>query len=65
MNGKQIITPFVKSSYSGGASNDCITVARTVDGGHAVRDSKCPAHGTAYYSSAAWAVFLGAMKHHD
>lgn len=63
MNGKKIVTPFAKASYSGSAnSNECVEVAHTADGGRAVRDSKNPAHGTQYHSPAAWAAFLGTLK---
>ncbi|MGW7518893.1 DUF397 domain-containing protein [Streptomyces sp. NPDC054796] len=63
MNGKTVITPFRKSSHSGGGSaNECVEIAITADGGRAARDSKNPAHGTTHHSPTAWAAFLTSLK---
>ncbi|MGW7518892.1 DUF397 domain-containing protein [Streptomyces sp. NPDC054796] len=62
MNHKALATPFRKSSYSGGAENECVEIAVTADGGRAVRDSKDPVHGTAHHSPTAWAAFLTSLK---
>ncbi|EPD95205.1 hypothetical protein HMPREF1486_01988 [Streptomyces sp. HPH0547] len=59
MNSKTVVTPFHKSSYSGGgAANECVEVATTADGGRAVRDSKDPARGTAHFGPLTWQAFL-------
>ncbi|MBO8198712.1 DUF397 domain-containing protein [Streptomyces smyrnaeus] len=55
----ELVTPFRKSSYSGSDPNhECVEVAHTADGGRAVRDSKNPAHGTAYFAPGAWQAFI-------
>ncbi|MEU8529613.1 DUF397 domain-containing protein [Streptomyces sp. NPDC048629] len=56
-----IISSFRKSSYSD-QQGDCVEVARTAGEGRAVRDSKIPDGGVQYFSSAAWCVFVGAVK---
>lgn len=59
MTNKVIVTPFRKSTYSGGdPSHECVEVAHTADGGRAVRDSKDPAKGTQHFGAAAWGVFV-------
>ncbi|GAA1911448.1 hypothetical protein GCM10009716_21810 [Streptomyces sodiiphilus] len=62
MNQPRIVSAFVKSSYSGGAVNECVEVAFTSDGGRAVRDSKNPAAPAQLHSPAPWAAFLHAVK---
>ncbi|MEU3191381.1 DUF397 domain-containing protein [Streptomyces sp. NPDC006992] len=62
MNRKTVVHPFRTSSYSGGGSaNECVEVASTVTGGRAVRDSKDPARGTAYFGAEAWQAFITAL----
>ncbi|MDF4250548.1 DUF397 domain-containing protein [Streptomyces sp. WMMB303] len=56
------VTPFFKSSYSGSDPNhECVEVAHTAAGGRAVRDSKDPARGTAYFGAEAWQAFVTAL----
>lgn len=55
---------FVKSSYSNG-QGDCVEVAKTADGGRAVRDSKNPMGGTHFHTPAGWAAFLDGVKAGD
>ncbi|NJQ00708.1 DUF397 domain-containing protein [Streptomyces zingiberis] len=62
MNSSYVTGPFRKSSHSGGASNDCVEVACTREGGRAVRDSKVPRRGAQYHSAEQWAVFISALK---
>ncbi|MFM9735171.1 DUF397 domain-containing protein [Streptomyces niveiscabiei] len=62
VNGKEILTPFRKSSYSGGAQNDCVEVAGMRDGGRAVRDSKRPGGGTLLFDQVAWAAAIDAVE---
>jgi hypothetical protein len=45
---------WVKSSYSGGQSANCVEVAALPGGGRAVRDSKDPAGAVLLLSSAQW-----------
>ncbi|MFI1952134.1 DUF397 domain-containing protein [Streptomyces xinghaiensis] len=52
----------MKSSHSGGASNDCVEVARTSEGGKAVRDSKNPGVGTQFYTPRAWDSFISGLR---
>ncbi|MGI5352304.1 DUF397 domain-containing protein [Streptomyces sp. CA-250714] len=59
MSSRTVVGRFRKSSYSGaGQASECVEVARTADGGRAVRDSKDPARGTAYFSPTAWQTFI-------
>jgi hypothetical protein len=55
-------TGWYKSSYSSGANDDCLEIAR----GHAlvpVRDSKAGTTGPALvFSSDGWAAFVGAVR---
>ncbi|MFE2375588.1 DUF397 domain-containing protein [Streptomyces sp. NPDC059398] len=62
---KRLTTAFRKSSFSSSTDKqECVEVAGTADGGRAVRDSKCPAHGITYHSPAAWAAFLKVVRPH-
>ena len=45
---------WVKSSYSGGESANCVEVAALPGGGRAVRDSKDPAGAILLLSPAQW-----------
>ena len=45
---------WVKSSYSGGQSANCVEIAVLPDGGHAVRDSKNPHDAILLLSPAQW-----------
>ncbi|MFI9261441.1 DUF397 domain-containing protein [Streptomyces sioyaensis] len=59
MSSREIVSPFVTSSYSGGGSaNECVDVAHTADGGRAVRDSKDRDGGTQFYGAEAWGAFV-------
>ncbi|MEC4018435.1 DUF397 domain-containing protein [Streptomyces sp. H27-D2] len=62
MKNQDIVTAFVKASASQGANTDCVEVARTADGGRAVRDSKNPHNGTQFYTPAEWTAFLTGVK---
>ncbi|MEU3326973.1 DUF397 domain-containing protein [Streptomyces albus] len=62
MRSRRVITPFRKSSYSGPTQNECVEVAITADGGRAVRDSKDPARGTAYFGPHAWQALLSHIR---
>ncbi|MGI5352305.1 DUF397 domain-containing protein [Streptomyces sp. CA-250714] len=57
-----ITTPFRKSSYSHGDHSECVEVAHTTTGGRAVRDSKDPARGTAYFGAEAWGEFISGLR---
>lgn len=63
MTSQQVVGPFGKSTFSGGGSaNECVEVARTADGGRAVRDSKDPAAGLQFYGPGHWAAFIDGVK---
>ncbi|UNZ19426.1 DUF397 domain-containing protein [Streptomyces sp. 891-h] len=62
MNSRTAVSRFRKSSYSGaGEASECVEVACTADGGRAVRDSKDPARGTAYFGAGAWREFVNGL----
>ncbi|MEV7522147.1 DUF397 domain-containing protein [Streptomyces sp. NPDC091371] len=50
-----------KSSYSGDQGN-CVEVARTTDGGLAVRDSKGTTRPGIRCAAPAWAAFIGGLR---
>lgn len=54
---------FRKSSYSGGATQDCVEVADLPAGGAAVRDSQHPDHGHFLLPSREWGALLSAVRH--
>ena len=62
MNRPHVTSAFVKSTYTGGAINDCLEIAHTAGGGRAIRDSKRRDGGTQCCSPATWAAFLTAVK---
>ncbi|MGW0962099.1 DUF397 domain-containing protein [Streptomyces gelaticus] len=63
MSSQEVVSPFMKSSFSGGGSaNECVEVAHTADGGRAVRDSKNPGGGLQFYAPEEWAAFLDGVK---
>ncbi|MEN8650426.1 DUF397 domain-containing protein [Streptomyces sp. 21So2-11] len=63
MNSRQVVSTFMKSSYSGGGSaNECVEVARTADGGRAVRDTKNRDRATQFYAPAEWTAFIAGVK---
>ncbi|MBO8184420.1 DUF397 domain-containing protein [Streptomyces spirodelae] len=65
MSPRTVVGPFRKSPYSGGGTaNECVEVAETADGGCAVRDSKDPARGTAYFGAGAWRAFVDGLAGH-
>ncbi|QNP73111.1 DUF397 domain-containing protein [Streptomyces roseirectus] len=53
----EIVSPFRKSSYSA-QHNDCVELAHTSVGGHAVRDSKYPSGPVQFHGAEAWTAFL-------
>ncbi|CAM2795853.1 MULTISPECIES: DUF397 domain-containing protein [Streptomyces] len=57
-----VTSPFRRSSYSGPDHSECVEVAITADGGRAVRDSKDPARGTAYFGPHAWQALLSHIR---
>ncbi|MFF9507553.1 DUF397 domain-containing protein [Streptomyces sp. NPDC014724] len=63
MSSQEVVSPFVKSSFSGGGSaNECVEVAHTADGGRAVRDSKRRDGGLQFYAPVGWAAFIDGVK---
>ena len=52
-----------KSSRSGGNGGQCVEVARNLPAIVAVRDSRDPEGTPLVVTCAAWAAFLGAVKH--
>ncbi|MEE1843452.1 MULTISPECIES: DUF397 domain-containing protein [unclassified Streptomyces] len=63
MSSQEVVSPFVKSSFSGGGSaNECVEVAHTADGGRAVRDSKNRDGGLQFYAPEGWSAFLDGVK---
>ncbi|MFE4331676.1 DUF397 domain-containing protein [Streptomyces sp. NPDC056831] len=62
MRNQQIVTEFKKSSASQGGQQDCVEVARTADGGRAVRDSKNRDGGLQFYAPEGWAAFVDGVK---
>ncbi|MFI0262106.1 DUF397 domain-containing protein [Streptomyces sp. NPDC017056] len=52
-----------KSSYSGGAGGNCLEVADGATGIVLVRDSKIPDGPALVFSDAAFASFVGAVRH--
>ncbi|GAA2664412.1 DUF397 domain-containing protein [Streptomyces lunalinharesii] len=55
------IGAFRKSSYSA-QSGDCVEIAPTLTGGHAIRDSKDPAGPHLVFPAGAWSAFTDALK---
>jgi hypothetical protein len=62
MKDARIVTEFRKSSYSGQGGGDCIEIARTADGGTAVRDSKRRDDAKQFYGPNGWAAFIAAVR---
>ncbi|MEW2065529.1 DUF397 domain-containing protein [Streptomyces sp. NPDC007346] len=62
MTSQKIVTEFKKSSASQGGQQECVEVARTADGGRAVRDSKNPAGGLQFFGPGDWAAFIDGVK---
>ncbi len=62
MKNQEIVTAFKKAGASQGGTQDCVEVARTADGGRAVRDSKNRDGGTQFYTPTEWAAFLEGVK---
>ncbi|MER5429600.1 DUF397 domain-containing protein [Streptomyces sp. NPDC002588] len=52
-----------KSSHSNPDGGNCLEVADHIPTLVPVRDSKDPARGTLLIGAAAWAAFVGAVKH--
>lgn len=61
MKNQEIVTEFKKATASQGGSQNCLEVARTADGGRAIRDSKDP-DAVQYYTPTEWAAFLTGAK---
>lgn len=57
----EVISPFRKSSYSGGEGN-CVEVAPTATGGRAIRDSKNPHGPLLHVAPDSWRAFLAGTK---
>lgn len=53
---------FRKSSFSNGQGGNCVEVARTADGGRAVRHSKNPDGGVIFYTPGEWEAFVQGVK---
>ncbi|GAV41506.1 DUF397 domain-containing protein [Streptomyces acidiscabies] len=53
----EIVSEFRKSSYSAQMDN-CVELARTSLGGHAVRDSKYPSGPVQFFGAEAWTGFI-------
>ncbi|WP_055527994.1 DUF397 domain-containing protein [Streptomyces graminilatus] len=53
----EVVGPFRKSSYSGTQSN-CVEVADTAAGSHAIRDSKVQAGPMLTFTRPGWQAFL-------
>lgn len=58
---KKIIGEWRKSSYSG-ANGNCVELAPTEDGGHAMRDSKNPDGPVLFFTKAEIAAFLDGVR---
>lgn len=61
MKNQEVVTSFKKASASQSVAQDCVEVARTADGGRAVRDSKSP-EAVQFYTPTEWAAFLAGVK---
>lgn len=61
MKNQEIVTAFKKATASQGANQDCVEVARTADGGRAIRDSKNP-EAVQFYTPTEWAAFLDGVR---
>ncbi|QES42093.1 DUF397 domain-containing protein [Streptomyces venezuelae] len=61
MRHPDVITGFRKSSHSD-QLGDCLEIARTGSGGHAVRDSKNSAGPSLTVGGAAWSCFVDEIK---
>ncbi|KND36155.1 DUF397 domain-containing protein [Streptomyces acidiscabies] len=53
----EIVSAFRKSSYSA-QNNDCVELALTSRGGHAVRDSKHASGAVQFFGAEAWTRFV-------
>ena len=62
MKNQEIVTEFRKSSASQGGQQDCVEVAKTADGGRAVRDSKNREGGIQFYTPSEWSAFVAGVK---
>ena len=58
---KKITGPWRKSSYSG-ANGNCVELAPTDDGGHAMRDSKDPNGPALFFTKAEMDAFVAGVK---
>ena len=52
---------WIKSSYSGGQSTNCVEIAALPNGGRAVRDSKSPDDAVLLLSADQWAALLKSL----
>ncbi|MFF2659352.1 DUF397 domain-containing protein [Kitasatospora sp. NPDC058032] len=59
------LSPWRKSSYSGGNGGECVEVAQGSPHAVPVRDSKDPHGPTLTFTPAAWASFLTALRTGD
>lgn len=51
-----------KSKRSGGSGGNCVEVARLINGGRAVRDSKNPEGSVFLFTSSEWSAFIDGVK---
>ncbi|MEU2789124.1 DUF397 domain-containing protein [Streptomyces sp. NPDC007100] len=58
-----VLTAWRKSSHSGGGEGDCLEVSDALPGLVPVRDSKNPDGPALVFSDAAFASFVGAVRH--
>ena len=61
MRNDEVITPWIKSSYSNTGAN-CIEVAHTALGNIAVRDSKNPGGPALRFTPDEWRAFVSAVN---
>jgi hypothetical protein len=61
MHHDEIITPWIKSSYSNSGAN-CVEVAHTALGNVAVHDSKDPHGPVMRFTPRAWQAFVARIK---
>ncbi|WP_063735974.1 DUF397 domain-containing protein [Streptomyces sp. RTd22] len=57
----EVVSPYVKSSYSG-QNNNCIEIAATADGGRAVRDSKDTSRPPLRFTREGWQAFVHGIE---
>ncbi|EME97828.1 DUF397 domain-containing protein [Streptomyces mobaraensis NBRC 13819 = DSM 40847] len=58
---RHIVTEFKKASASQGPYQECVEVARTADGGRAIRDSRDREGPVLFFTAGEWAAFADGM----